>query len=115
MAGTRSPVPILYLDESIGFLIPVPSFRWFVPSFRWFRSLVPSFRSFVPYSQIHHTIIADIGADKGIMGNYIVMRYALMVCPHEGTAYLPNDDQLRMDGLEIVIVSNCRQSSIAQL
>ena len=34
MAGTRSPVQILYLDESIGFL---------VPSFRWFRSFVPSF------------------------------------------------------------------------
>ena len=55
MAGTRSPVPILYLDESIGFLVPrsfVPMVRPFVPAF---RSLVPSFRSFVPYSQIHHT------------------------------------------------------------
>ena len=33
MAGTRSPVPILYLDESIGFLVPRSLFRWFVPSF----------------------------------------------------------------------------------
>ena len=57
MAGTRSPVPILYLDESIGFLVPgsfVPMVRPFVPAF---RSLVPSFRSFVPYSQIHHTVM----------------------------------------------------------
>ena len=56
MAGTRSPVPIHYLDESIGFLVPrsfVPVVRPFVPAF---RSLVPSFRSFVPYSQIHHSI-----------------------------------------------------------
>ena len=56
MAGTRSPVPIHYLDESIGFLVPrsfVPVIRPFVLAF---RSLVPSFWSFVPYSQIHHTL-----------------------------------------------------------
>ena len=43
MAGPRSPVPIHYLDESIGFLVP----RSFVPVVRPF---VLTFRSLVPMS-----------------------------------------------------------------
>ena len=48
MAGPRSPFPIRYLDEAIGFLVPRSgrsSPRSFVPVL---RPLVPSFRSFVP-------------------------------------------------------------------
>ena len=52
MAGPRSPFPIRYLDEAIGFLVPRsqvsvpgprprPAFWSFVPSF--LRSFVPSF------------------------------------------------------------------------
>ena len=56
MAGPRSPFPIHYLDEAIGFLVPrsfVPVVRPLVPSF---RSLVPPFRSFVPSFLIHRFI-----------------------------------------------------------
>ena len=56
MAGPRSPFPIRYLDEAIGFLVPrsfIPVVRPLVPSF---RSFVPSFRSFVPSFLIHRFI-----------------------------------------------------------
>ena len=49
MAGPRSPFPIRYLDEAIGFLIP----RSFVLVV---RPLVPSFRSLVPPFLIHRFI-----------------------------------------------------------
>ena len=52
MAGPRSPFPIRYLDEAIGFLVPrsgrssprsfVPVLRSFVPSFFIHRFITPS-------------------------------------------------------------------------
>ena len=64
MAGPRSPFPIHYLDEAIGFLVP----RSFVPVPRPF---VPVLRPFVPYSQIHHNMQSLV--PEGLMISKILM------------------------------------------
>ena len=54
MAGPRSPFPLRYLDEAVGFLVP-RSLVSFPVSRPTFRSFVPLF--FVPCSQIYHNIM----------------------------------------------------------
>ena len=54
MVGPRSPFPLRYLDEAIGFLVPRSQVSFPVPCPRpTFRSFIPPF--FVPCSQIYHT------------------------------------------------------------
>ena len=53
MVGPRSPFPLRYLDEAVGFLVPRSQVSFPVPRPRpTFRSFVPPF--FVPCSQIYH-------------------------------------------------------------
>ena len=43
-------------------------------------------------------IVADIGADEGILGNNFAMRHAIMVPPH-GVVYLPDAERQEQEVL----------------
>ena len=77
MAGTRSPVPILYLDESIGFLVP----RSFVPMVRPFVPMVPVPRPLVP-------VIRPLLTDSSQYQNHYYVHVYLLKVNEDGQIIL---------------------------
>ena len=73
MAGPRSPFPLRYLDEAVGFLVPRSQVSFPVPCRRsTFRFFVPPF--FVPCSQIYHIMINFIGNCPNYFTHALVVR-----------------------------------------